>query len=124
MESLKGAENSENKGHGHHKYPCLHEKTATAVWRFLEEPDSSPAANWFAIVMLLLIIVSACLFVLESWPVMYPYTCFFDISEAVMVIIFTIEYILRVIFVPRSRTRFLFEFLSIVDAIALGPFYL
>nr|VFJ47924.1 MAG: voltage-gated potassium channel [Candidatus Kentron sp. FM]VFJ48034.1 MAG: voltage-gated potassium channel [Candidatus Kentron sp. FM]VFK07687.1 MAG: voltage-gated potassium channel [Candidatus Kentron sp. FM] len=42
--------------------------------------------------------------------------------EAITVIIFTVEYLLRIL-VAENKTRFVFSFLGIVDLLAIVPFY-
>ena len=46
-----------------------------------------------------------------------------DLSELVVVILFTIEYGLRIVTAPK-RARYIFSFYGLIDLIAVLPFYL
>jgi voltage-gated potassium channel len=46
-----------------------------------------------------------------------------DLSEVILVAIFTIEYVLRV-YVAESKAGFVFSFFGLIDLIAILPFYL
>ncbi len=61
---------------------------------------------------------------LESLPrIDHKYHAFLDISEWVVTILFTIEYILRIICIKNPR-RYIFSFFGIVDLLSTIPKYL
>ena len=63
-------------------------------------------------------------FSLETLPNLEPgYRTVLRGIEIVTVILFTIEYILRIV-VAQNRIRFLFSFYGIIDLLAIVPFYL
>ncbi len=71
-----------------------------------------------------LIVLSLIEFAFETLPNLesYWYT-FFEVFETVTVLIFTVEYLIRVLFC-RPRRVYLFSFMGIVDLVAILPFYL
>ncbi len=71
-----------------------------------------------------LIILSIISFSLETLPDIDPkLKKHLDILEIVTVIIFTMEYLLR-IFVAKRKLKFVFSFFGIIDFLAIFPFYL
>lgn len=98
------------------------------IWLFLDDPSSSKPAQVFSLSMILLITFSVIVFCLESLPRFYVETLSSDTTiwdeiEFVCVVIFTSEYLLRLLTCP-SKTAFLWDFLNFVDLIAIVPFYL
>ena len=65
-------------------------------------------------------IVTVCL---ETVPDYAAYRSFFWMSEFVVVVIFTVEYFARWL-LAQNRLRYPFRFLTIIDALAILPFYL
>ncbi|MEN1784359.1 MAG: ion transporter [Bacteroidota bacterium] len=82
------------------------------------------AGKWFDIVLLVLIVYSVIIVMLESVP-RYDdrYHLFFDISEWVVTILFTIEYFLRIVCIKRP-TKYIFSFFGLVDLLSTIPKYL
>ena len=71
-----------------------------------------------------LIFFSVISFSIETLPNLEPSTqTFFRYSEIVVVILFTIEYLYRVV-VAKRRFKFVFSFYGLIDLIAILPFYL
>lgn len=82
------------------------------------------AGRTFDIVLLWLIGVSVGVVMLESVPeLQVKYGRLFFIMEWVFTILFTIEYVVRVI-VVRRKARYLFSFFGIVDILSIIPTYL
>lgn len=91
--------------------------------RIVEEPES-PAGRTFALTIQVLIVYSLITFSIETVPDLSAGTQrFLALSEAVVVAIFTVEYLLRVA-VTRPRLSYVFSFFGLVDLLAILPFYL
>lgn len=77
-----------------------------------------------ALLMTLLIFFSVICFSIETMPNLSSETQrFLDISEFVTVMIFTVEYIIR-IYVSEKRLKFIFSVYGIIDLLAILPYYL
>ncbi|MFC6673696.1 ion transporter [Marinobacterium aestuariivivens] len=75
-------------------------------------------------VTLFLILYSVVCFSIDTLPDLRPAVRrFLDISETVVVGLFTLEYLYR-IYSTENRLRFVFSFYGLVDLLAILPFYL
>jgi len=84
----------------------------------------TPAGKLFDIVLLFLIIISVILVALESIDDFYNrYSSFLNISEWIITIFFTIEYIVRIIAVHRP-IKYIISFYGIIDLLSTIPKYL
>lgn len=84
----------------------------------------TPAGKWFDIILLLFILASVLFVMLESVKGLPPlWYDFFVRSEWVITILFTIEYILRIITINKPR-HYIFSFFGLVDLVAIFPLYL
>ncbi|MFH6604179.1 ion transporter [Maribacter algicola] len=84
----------------------------------------TPAGKLFDILLLVLILYSIIVVMLESVPRFdTKYHEFLNISEWVVTILFSIEYILRVICINKPR-KYIFSFFGIVDLLSTIPKYL
>jgi len=92
-----------------------------------EIPDSSLAAKFLTIFILLLILISTVAFVLESIPSLEDNQKIWNFIEAVTSIAFTIEYLLR-LYAFTAFSRHVFEFvkspLNVLDLLAILPYYM
>lgn len=78
----------------------------------------------FVWIITILILYSVFCFSLETLPNLSVDTrLFLKYSEIAVVVIFTCEYIIRILLSP-NRLRFIFSFYGLVDLIAILPFYL
>ncbi len=78
----------------------------------------------FDILLLILIIVSVVIVMLESVKsIRLEYADFFDISEWIITILFTIEYIARIISIKKPK-EYIFSFYGIIDFLSTIPKYL
>lgn len=97
-------------------------------WKFriheiIYEADT-PAGKLFDVTLLFFIIASIALVMLESVKGFdTKYHAFLNISEWVITILFTLEYIARIVTVKRP-IRYIFSFYGIVDLLALLPKYI
>jgi voltage-gated potassium channel len=93
------------------------------VWRVVFLSDT-PAARAFDVVLLVLISASVLVVMLESVePLRLAHARAFQISEWIFTLLFTIEYIVRVLVVRRKR-NYVLSFFGIVDLLSLLPTYL
>lgn len=84
----------------------------------------TPAGKLFDLILLGLIVYSVIIVMLESVPnIDREYHKFLDISEWVVTILFSFEYILRVITIKRPK-KYIFSFFGIVDLLSTIPKYL
>lgn len=93
------------------------------VHEIIYEADT-PAGKLFDILLLIVIFISIILVMLESVEsIESDYAVFLDISEWVITILFSLEYILRIITVKKPRA-YLFSFYGIIDLLSTIPKYL
>ena len=93
------------------------------VHEIIYEADT-PAGKLFDVLILIVILISILLVMLESIEsIEAEYAAILDISEWVITILFSFEYILRIITVKKPRA-YIFSFYGIIDLLAIFPFYL
>ncbi|MFC5195989.1 MULTISPECIES: ion transporter [Bizionia] len=84
----------------------------------------TPAGKLFDVVLLIVIIASILLVMLESVKsIDAQYHMFLDISEWIITILFTIEYILRIVTVKKPL-KYITSFYGIIDLLSTLPKYL
>ncbi len=84
----------------------------------------TPGGKLFDILLLISIVTSILLVMLESVPsINIKHGQFFHISEWVITILFTIEYILRVISIKKPK-HYIFSYYGIIDLLSTIPKYL
>lgn len=94
------------------------------IWKLLEDPSSSPLARTIAVLLSLVVLLSVSSFLAESYPeVRAGRESAFLAIECACVVVFTIEYVLRLACTPEVW-RFLFSFFNVVDLLAIAPFYI
>ncbi len=82
------------------------------------------AGKVFDIALLILIVYSVIIVMLESVPrIDQKYHAFLNISEWVVTILFSIEYVLRIVCIKRP-SRYIFSFFGLVDFLSTIPKYL
>ena len=92
--------------------------------RILLDSHDTTGGRIFGWLLIGLILYSIVTLSIETLPGLSASTRrFLGVSEAVVTILFSIEYVLRLI-TARSRIRYAFSFLGIVDLLAILPFYL
>ena len=95
-----------------------------AYLKSIVEINDNLLSRVFAFFIQALILLSIVTFSIETLPNLKPQTkTILQSIELVCVIVFTIEYLLR-IFVADSKPKFIFSFFGIIDFIAILPFYL
>ena len=84
----------------------------------------TPAGKLFDIALLVVILYSVIIVMLESIPRFdVKYHSYLDISEWVVTILFTIEYILRIICIKKPK-KYIFSFFGVIDFLSTIPKYL
>jgi voltage-gated potassium channel len=92
--------------------------------RAIVEDNTTKAGKVFDIIIQVLIITSLIAFTIETFPDNTAETNeFLRNFEVFCVIIFTIEYVLR-IFVAKNPIKYIFSFYGVIDLLAILPFYL
>lgn len=88
------------------------------------EDNSTKAGRLFDLVIQAIIVLSLLSFSIETLPGLQPETrIFLKNFEVFTVMIFTVEYLLR-IWVTDKKLKFIFSFYGIIDLFAILPFYL
>jgi len=88
------------------------------------ERNDTPAGRAFDLIIQSLILLSLITFSVETLPDLSPTAArWLHRIEAVTVIIFTLEYLLRFV-VADSKRGFVFSFYGLVDLLAIAPFYI
>ena len=91
------------------------------------------ASKIFDVFILILIMVNIILVIADTFNLPKEYTIISKYIEIISVIIFTIEYVLRVwtsdLYYPdkskfKARVRYIFSFMAIIDLLAILPFYI
>lgn len=92
--------------------------------RKIVEDNSTKKGKIFDYFIQFLILASLVAFTVETLPNNSKATMiFFNIFEIICVIIFTLEYILR-IYVAKKPLKYIFSFYGVIDFLAIFPFYL
>lgn len=92
------------------------------LYEIIFEADT-PGGKLFDVSLLIVIVLSTIAVMLESVPQLGRYSSHFFILEWIFTILFTIEYLLRILVVNR-KDRYIFSFLGIVDLLSILPTYL
>jgi voltage-gated potassium channel len=88
------------------------------------ERNDTKAGRVFDLFIQLLIVCSIVTFSIETLPDLSKDTIrLLSIAEVIIVVIFTLEYILRIYFSDKKR-NYILSFYGIVDLVAILPFYL
>ncbi|MEZ5535457.1 MAG: ion transporter [Thiolinea sp.] len=113
-----------------------HQPLRTRVFNLLEHPLDTPLSRLVNYFIIALIVLSILATVIGSIPEIYQsHHWFFDSFEVFSLLVFTVEYLTRVwasVEDPeavgqtafKARLRFMLKPLSIIDALAVLPFYL
>jgi voltage-gated potassium channel len=93
------------------------------IKKIIEDTDTK-AGKWFDIFIQILIVISLISFSMETLPNLKPETQnVLWIINVVTIIIFTIEYVFRII-VSDKKLKFIFSFYGLIDLFAILPFYI
>ena len=93
------------------------------VHEIIYEADT-PAGKLFDVLLLIVIIISILLVMLESVEsIESQYASLLDISEWVITILFSLEYVLRIICVKKPKA-YIFSFYGVIDLLSTIPKYI
>lgn len=93
-------------------------------FRKIVEQSDTRQGRAFDMAIQILIVVSVATFAIETLPGLSEDTLrLLQFSEAVIVVVFTAEYLLR-LYSSSRRLAFVFSFYGIIDLLAILPFYL
>jgi len=93
------------------------------IYKIIYHSDT-PTGKLFDIILLVVILISILLVMIESVDVYaQKYGVFLNIAEWVITILFTIEYILRIV-TNRNPKQYIFSFYGIIDLLSTIPKYL
>ncbi|WP_319482070.1 ion transporter [uncultured Draconibacterium sp.] len=88
------------------------------------EDNTEKSGKWFDLVIQFFIVLSLLAFSIETLPdISVRLNNFLDNFELFTIVIFTIEYILR-LWVSEKKLKFIFSFYALIDLFAILPFYL
>lgn len=91
--------------------------------RIIEDNDTK-AGERFDLFIEILIVISLISFMFETLPNLTPFESkILWIIETIIVVIFTIEYFLRII-VADNKLKFIFSLSGLIDLLAIVPFYI
>ena len=113
-------------GHLHAASTTNNKTTKEKVWDFMDEAGSSRGASFLAMFIMFLIAISCLNFIVETLPSVQVDSNaleFLRIVESICSGLFTVEYIVRFFSCP-NKFKFVKEFLSIIDLLAILPFYI
>ena len=110
-----------------------YEQTKNRIFEIISKAEEGDrASEIFDWTIMILIALSILSIILESFENIYArHQSLFRLFEAITVIIFTIEYILRIWTADRlfkeakhSRLKYIFSFMALIDLFAILPFFL
>lgn len=106
-----------------HNYLPEKTKWKKMIFRIIFKSDTK-MGKLFDLILLLLIFLSTFIVMMESVEV-YDAKLhrFFVVSEIIITVFFTAEYILRIV-TTKNRKDYIFSFFGIIDFLAILPFYL
>jgi voltage-gated potassium channel len=103
---------------------AIHPHVPRLTVKRLVECNDSRAGRYFDLGIQVLILVSIVGFSLETLPGLPPTaTRALKLIEAATVLVFTVEYLLR-LWVADNRLRYVFSFFGLIDLLAILPFYI
>lgn len=97
------------------------------VYCLLDEPDSSTAAMAICVIVVSLILLSVFCVMAETVPSFErddDWQMFFWVSECIIVVVFTVEYIVRFWAAQTTKCQFICRPLNVIDMLAILPFYI
>ena len=93
------------------------------LYQIIFESDTKRGKN-FDLALLILIAISVVIVLLDSVPQLHEdYGTYFWYAEVVLTLIFSVEYLLRIIISP-SRRAYVFSFWGIIDLLSVLPTYI
>jgi len=105
-------------------------KLRNVIWKLFEDPSSSKAAKVLVMVSSMFLLASIIMLILSTVPEFQDNgekgneeeNYFFRVTEAIFVVWFTLEFLIRFIVSP-NKFEFLISFLNIIDLLGILPFF-
>ena len=100
------------------------------LFAFFEEAESSTLARYWTFVVMVLIGLSVVAIVVESLPELMDsrgellHEEYWDVFELVITVIFSFEYVARLILTEEPRLAHVLSPLNLIDAASISPFYI
>merc|ERR1719499_403447 len=92
------------------------------VFDIMHNENTDALAKMIYIVIVLAIVVSVFATIFSTISVLAPYQAEWDYIEAVVTILFTVEYLVRVL-VVRNKVQYITRLMNIFDLLAISPWY-
>jgi voltage-gated potassium channel len=111
----------------------MYQKIKQTIFQLIEPSKGNLTSKIFDVIIISLIILNIILVIAETFDVSDTARAVMNGVEVVSVIVFTIEYLLRVwtadMLYPqyrgvKARLKYIFSFMALIDLIAILPFYL
>jgi len=93
----------------------------TQLWNMMHNGKGRPG-QIFNFCLVLLILISVAILPVKFLPLTPVFSNFLDYTEAVIIAIFSVEYVLRIYAAPK-RLSYIFSFFGLVDLFSIMPFY-
>ena len=111
------------------RYKLLKKRVFEIISKAEDGDTASKVFDWMIMTLIALSILSI---ILESFADIYSkYQTVFQVFEAITVVVFTMEYLLRIwtadLLFPEAkhpRLKYIFSFMALIDLLAILPFYL
>lgn len=101
----------------------MNSKIKKQLWIILED-NTTKRGRYFDYFIQTLILLSLASFSLDTLPdLSVNFRAFLEIFETTSIVIFSIEYLLRV-YVSKNPLKYIFSFYGIIDILSILPFYL
>ncbi|MEL6939558.1 MAG: ion transporter [Cyanobacteria bacterium J06598_1] len=99
------------------------EQTLREQVRFAVDESESRTGLWVSGAIALLILFSAALFAIQTYPLPTTARLAVQITDQVILALFTLEYVVR-LWSAKNRLRFIFSLYGLIDLVAILPFLL
>lgn len=101
----------------------MNSKIKKQLWIILED-NTTKRGRYFDYFIQTLILLSLASFSIDTLPdLSINFRTFLEIFETISIVIFSIEYLLRV-YVSKNPLKYIFSFYGIIDILSILPFYL
>ena len=87
------------------------------------DPIDSAVGRWINVVLAVMILAFCGIFVVETYPISDRVRYWLDIADTVILVLFSVEYILRFL-AAESKSAFAVNWYSAIDLIAILPLWL
>ncbi|OQR97318.1 Voltage-gated Ion Channel (VIC) Superfamily [Achlya hypogyna] len=115
----------------HDRYPSMRKislqvkapSLRVRIWLVLQDPTSSRLARVASLTLLVAVLVSGTVFVLQTEPAMTPYAPALGVIETICMVLFSADFVVRLVCAPSTR-EFVLDLFNWIDVASIIPFYL